>query len=115
MGRYDALMFASSGLYIMCYFPELYANYKNKNANLWNVPEKIVMLLATSLSFCYAVVNEDTALMTNYTPLLALDCIALLMRAYYAHKNRGRQTAVIPHTVTADSEESIEIAVDSKP
>ena len=112
MGKYDILMFSSSGLYIVCYIPELWANYKNKNANLWNVPEKIVMLLATILSFCYAVLNEDTALMTNYTPLLVLDIIALLMRAYYAHKNRVRQTVVLPETVTTDSEESIEITVD---
>ena len=79
----------ASILYIGCYIPELYANYKNKNANIYNVPEKVVILVGSAFAFIYSVLNADAALMINYGPILSLDIIALLMRWYYVHKNRA--------------------------
>ena len=76
-------MNVASALYIVCYVPELYANYKNKNANAYNIPEKIVMLTATGFALSYAIVNQDQALMLNYVPIFGLDVIAFLMRLYY--------------------------------
>jgi uncharacterized protein with PQ loop repeat len=84
--RYPYLMNVASVLYIMCYIPELYANYKNKNANIYNLPEKVVMLVATVLAFTYAVLNEDQALLINYGPILGLDVIAFGMRGFYVWK-----------------------------
>jgi len=81
------LMYTASVLYFSCYLPELYANYKNKNANVYNVPEKVIMLLASGLAFSYAVINENTELTVNYGPLLGLDVIALTMRLYYMYIN----------------------------
>jgi uncharacterized protein with PQ loop repeat len=81
----DYLMYSASFLYLSCYIPELYANYKNKNANIYNIPEKIMMLTATSLGLSYAIINENNALMVNYGPMLSLDIAALLMRLYYAY------------------------------
>jgi hypothetical protein len=83
----EYLMNIASGLYLVCYIPELYANYKNKNANVWNVPEKVVIFIGSGFAFAYAVVNADQALMINYGPILTLDLIAFLMRAWYAYKN----------------------------
>lgn len=77
-------MNAASACFFLCYIPELYANYHNKNANLYNVPEKVIMLLGTGLAFSYAAVNNDESLMINYGPILGLDIIAFGMRAYYA-------------------------------
>ena len=85
---YEGLMNAASACFFLCYIPELYANYRNKNANLYNVPEKVIMLAGTGLAFSYAVVNDDTSLMVNYGPILTLDVVALLMRAYYVWRNR---------------------------
>jgi len=82
------LMYTASVLYVMCYIPELYANYKNKNANEYNVPEKVFILVATCLAFSYAVINENTELTANYGPLLVLDTAAFAMRAYYMYLNR---------------------------
>ena len=76
-------MNVASALYILCYVPELYANYKNKNANVYNIPEKIVMLTATGFALSYAIMNQDQALMLNYVPIFGLDVIAFLMRMYY--------------------------------
>jgi uncharacterized protein with PQ loop repeat len=90
---YEYLMNISTGLYLICYIPEIYANYKNKNANFWNVPEKIILFAGTSFSLAYGILIQDTALVSNYAPLFCLDAIALGMRSYYAYRNR-RQTHI---------------------
>ena len=52
---YDYLMNTASALFFVCYIPELYANWKNKNANFYNMPEKVVMLVASGFAFSYAI------------------------------------------------------------
>jgi len=91
---YDPLMNTASVLFFLCYIPELYANYKNKNANIYNLPEKVVMLAGTGLAFAYAALNEDTTLLANYGPILALDIVAFAMRAYYVYQTHRRPYAV---------------------
>lgn len=81
-------MNTASALFFICYIPELYANWKNKNANVYNMPEKFVLLLASTFGLSYAIINNDIALISNYGPLLALDIIALTMRLYYVYKNK---------------------------
>jgi len=91
----DYLMNIASVLYIVCYLPEFYANYENKNANVYNVFEKIIMLIACSCALSYSISINNKALIINYAPALTLDIIALLMRAYYAYNNRNRNVKVI--------------------
>ena len=86
---YDVLMNTASSLFLVCYLPELYANWKNKNANFYNMPEKLIMVFASGFAFSYAMVNSDLALISNYGPILALDIIAFLMRLYYVYKNQS--------------------------
>ena len=91
----DYLMNTATTLFLLCYIPEFYANYINKNANLYNVFEKIGMLTATSFGLSYAIsINNDT-LISNYAPLVTLDSIALIMRSYYAYKNRNIDVRII--------------------
>lgn len=85
--KYDFLMNIASILYIACYLPELYANYKNKNANVYNIPEKVVILIGTTFAFSYAILEQEESLIINYGPILALDTVALGMRVYYVYKN----------------------------
>ena len=94
MSDYGYLMYTASVLYMVCYIPELYANYKNKKANGWNVPEKVVILVGSTFALLYSIMLEDRTLMINYAPLFALDFIAFVMRAYYACKNCERPTVV---------------------
>jgi uncharacterized protein with PQ loop repeat len=82
---YDYLMYTATVLYMTCYIPELYANYINKNANGYNIPEKIIMLTACSFGLSYSIATENTALIVNYAPNLLLDVLALSMRMYYAY------------------------------
>lgn len=86
-------MNVASVLYVVCYIPELYANYKNKNANAYNIPEKIVMLIATGFALSYSIVNQDQSLMLNYVPIFGLDVIAFLMRMYYMRLPRQQGLA----------------------
>jgi uncharacterized protein with PQ loop repeat len=86
-------MNVASALYIVCYVPELYANYKNRNANAYNIPEKIVMLIATGFALSYSIVNQDQSLMLNYVPIFGLDVIAFLMRMYYMRRSKQQSLA----------------------
>jgi hypothetical protein len=96
--KYDYLMNTASFLFFMCYIPEFYANYKNKNANIYNLIEKIVLLGATGFALGYSLSIKNDALIVNYAPLFGLDTIALLMRFYYVYQNRNRDVAIRHHT-----------------
>ena len=85
---YDFLMNTASSIFFICYIPELYANWRNQNANFYNMPEKVLLLLASSFALAYAILNSDISLMSNYGPILALDIIAFLMRLYYVFKTK---------------------------
>jgi hypothetical protein len=96
---YEYIMNAATVLFFICYIPELYANYHNKNANIYNLPEKVLILCGTTLAFVYACINDDKSLMINYGPLVSLDAIALGMRMYYVYKNR----TIMPEILTASA------------
>lgn len=89
----------ATGLYFICYIPELYANYRNKNANIYNVPEKVLIFVGSAFALTYSVLNSDTALIINYAPLMFLDTIAMVMRVYYVYKNNTRVVEVIIPTL----------------
>ena len=86
----EYLMNISSALFFICYLPELYANYKNKNANIYNIPEKILIVVGSGFAFSYSMANDDMSLMVNYAPILILDIVALLMRVYYVYINHNK-------------------------
>jgi uncharacterized protein with PQ loop repeat len=95
---HDYLMNISSTIFFICYIPELYANWKNKNANIYNFPEKVLMVIGSGFALSYAIMNTDVALISNYGPILTLDMIALLMRGYYVFINRNRDV-ILPELV----------------
>ena len=103
---HDYLMNIASILYFICYVPEFYANYANKNANVNNVIEKVVMLIATIFAFSYSLKINNQALIINYGPVFALDIVALSMRSYYAYKNRHRDVKVIENGIVHESVEN---------
>ena len=101
---YNYLMNTASILFFICYIPEFYANYVNKNANLYNVFEKIVMLSATTFALSYSIKIKNQSLIINYGPIFALDFIALNMRCYYAYKNRNYDVRVLTNDLEHDIE-----------
>lgn len=94
MPEAEYLMNLASGIYLVCYVPELYANYKNANANIYNLPEKVLILLGSGFALTYASLNADQALLINYGPIFILDFIAFLMRAWYVYRNHRQPPAV---------------------
>ena len=91
----DYLMNTATTLFFICYIPEFYANYVNKNANEYNVLEKCVLVVATGFGLGYAITTQNNTLIINYGPLFGLDMIALLMRSYYAYKNRNIDVRIV--------------------
>jgi uncharacterized protein with PQ loop repeat len=111
---HDYLMNTASALFFICYIPELYANWKNKNANFYNMPEKALLLVASTFGLSYAIVNDDIALISNYGPLLALDIIAFIMRLYYVYKNKHITVVAPPSDGSAVSYDSETISQHSR-
>ena len=107
---YDFLMNTASALFFICYVPELYANWKNQNANFYNMPEKALILLASSFALAYAILNNDVSLMSNYGPILTLDIIAFLMRLYYVIKTKNEATLVASSDSTPIAEIELQVA-----
>lgn len=91
---HEFLMYTASIMYAVCYIPDLASTYRNKNANIYNVPEKLFMLIGTSFALSYAVSINNNTLIINYTPSLILDSISLCLRVYYAYKNRNIDVSI---------------------
>jgi len=53
------------------------------------------MLIATGFAFSYSLSINNKALLINYSPILSLDSIALIMRLHYAWKNRNRDVRIL--------------------
>lgn len=85
---FDYLMNICTVCYLVCYVPDLYGNWKNKNANCWNIPEKVLIFIGTGFALAYSVLINDQALIVNFAPLFILDGASLGLRSYYACKNR---------------------------
>jgi hypothetical protein len=91
----DYLMNIATTLFFICYVPDFYANYANKNANIYNVFEKVIMMVGTGFALGYAISINSTPLLINYSPLFGLDVIALAIRGYYAYRNRNIDVRVV--------------------
>ena len=88
------LMYTATGFYFCCYLPELYANYINKNANIYNLPEKLLLLIGTILAFTYSLQLGDMSIIVNYSLALFIDCVAITMRSYYVVINYRKQLEI---------------------
>jgi hypothetical protein len=106
-------MYTATGFYFVCYIPELYANYKNKNANCYNVPEKILLFIGSILALSYAVQLGDISIITNYGLAVGIDIIALSMRIYYSyHSNINNQPPQIEELKELQNVSTIEAISD---
>ena len=83
----DFIMYTATALYFICYAPSVYADFRNKNANVYNVPEKIISLCATTLGFVYSYRIQNIPLMVNYGPHLLMETVTLLFKIQYVQQN----------------------------
>ena len=93
-------MYCATGLYLISTVPDIYANYKNKNANLYNLLDKSLLLIACGLGLTYGIVTSNIPIIINYTPSLFLDSFALSLRIYYASQNKFKSLPGIQNTST---------------
>jgi uncharacterized protein with PQ loop repeat len=84
----DVFMYLATVLYFMCYAPGVYADFKNKNANIYNLPEKIISLCATTFGLIYSVRINNIPLIVNYGPHLIMETTTLLFKIQYIYQNR---------------------------
>lgn len=105
----EYLMNIASVLFFLCYIPEFYANYRNKNANIYNVFEKIILVGGTGFGLGYALTTDSNALVINYGTLFTLDILALSMRGYYAYNNYGREVRVVLNNDIENNEKTNDI------
>jgi len=85
----EYLMYLASVFYFFGYIPDIYANWVNKNANIYNLPERILFLTGSCFAVSYSVIIHDNTLIVSYVPLLAVEIFTLLMRIYYCQMNRN--------------------------
>ena len=81
------LMYSATAIYLAVYIPTFYAEFKNRNANIYNLPERIFSIIACLFGLSYSIVNHNTELIVNYTPHLILELIILCVKIRFAHKN----------------------------
>lgn len=85
---------ASAGFFI-CYIPDFFADIINKNANIYNIFEKFIILIATCFALSYSIITNNNALIINYAPIFFLDFISLSMKSYYTYKNRNIDVRIL--------------------
>ena len=107
---FDYLMNICTVCYLVCYVPDLYGNWKNKNANCWNIPEKVLIFIGTGFALAYSVLVNDQALILNFAPLFILDGASLGLRSYYACRNR--QQGLGPHIPLEDGATAATVSRD---
>ena len=83
------------------------------------MPEKIILLLASSFALAYSIANDDVSLIANYAPILGLDIVAFLMRLYYVCKNKEdiadsiESSAASPDSSADSTDSSADASTDS--
>jgi uncharacterized protein with PQ loop repeat len=88
MEAIDFVMYSATAFNVVSVLPELYANYVNKNANVYNLPEKIMLVLGCSLGMTYGILSNNTPVFINYLCFVVLESISFGMRVYYSLYNK---------------------------
>jgi uncharacterized protein with PQ loop repeat len=87
-------MYSASFLYLLCYIPAFYAEIKNKNANVYNLPERVFSLTGTSLALSYALTIDNMPLIVNYASHLILEMCVFLVKINYVYLNGNKKQPI---------------------
>jgi uncharacterized protein with PQ loop repeat len=102
----DYLMYIATSLYFACYVPILYADFKNKNANLNNLPERILSIAAGMFAILYAIRVDSTPLKVNYIPHVIIESLVLGVKIIYVYRN-GCSTDTVDNVLIQSSKSPI--------
>jgi hypothetical protein len=100
--NYDYLMYIATALYFACYIPILNADIKNKNANLNNLPERVLSITASTFAVVYAVKIDSIPLKINYIPHVIIESFVLGVKIVYIYRN-GCSTKTVDVIQSMDS------------
>ena len=110
MNEINLIMYCATGLIMCNKVVEIGATYKNKNANMNNLPERILSLIANCLGMIFAVYTQNNPIFINYTCISFLDSVSLIVRSYYASYNKFEPSPSIhlkQQNVEDDNEEIV--------
>jgi uncharacterized protein with PQ loop repeat len=102
----DYLMYIATSLYFACYVPILYADFKNKNANLNNLPERVLSIVAGLFAIIYAIRVDSTPLKVNYIPHVIIESLVLGVKIVYVYRN-GCSTETVDNVLIQSSKSPI--------
>jgi hypothetical protein len=92
----NVLMYASTIINFVSYFPEFIEMIKNKNKNLYSIPERGFILISGILGLFYSIEMNDNALFINFISIITLDTFLLLCCCYYSFYNGFSN---VPHLI----------------
>lgn len=101
----DYLMYIATALYFACYVPILYADIKNKNANLNNLPERVLSIAAGMFAVLYAIQVDSTPLKVNYIPHVIIESLVFGVKVVYVYRN-GCSTKTVDNVLLESSKSS---------
>ena len=87
MAPYDFLLYMATALFLFTSIPTLYADIKNKNSNIYNLPERMCVITGCVLGIVYGISIGNMAVVISYSPSVCIETVVLGVKTYYAYKN----------------------------
>lgn len=83
----SVILYISTAFNFLSYYPDFYSMIKNKNLNLYNIPEGFFVLMSGGFGIWYSIKTEDTVLLINFSVMTFLDIIYIAIIVYYSYYN----------------------------
>ena len=87
MAKYDFLLYMATALFLSCSIPTIFADIKNKNCNIYNLPECMLVIVACALGIAYGMSIQNMAVVISYSPSICIETVVLCVKTYYAYQN----------------------------
>ena len=73
--------------YSLCYIAMFYADIKNKNTTIYNLPDRFMVFTASMLTTIYSYRIKNYTFCVNYIILLILESCNICTKIYFIRKN----------------------------
>lgn len=87
MAQYDFLLYMATALFLFTSVPTIFADIKNKNCNIYNLPERVCVITGCALGIAYGMSIGNMAVVVSYTPSVCIETVVLCVKTYYAYQN----------------------------
>lgn len=83
----EYLLYTAISLYSLCYIVVFYADIKNKNTTIYNLPDRFMVFTASTLTAIYSYRIKNYTFFVNYIILLVLESCNICIKIYFIRKN----------------------------